>query len=444
MPTFGLHLQTLLIKKIMKKAIFLPVLFLISISANTQTKDKAQPDSLPSPYATKSKKNFSHVIGWKGETPKAPTGFVVEKFADGFENPRWMYVTPNGDVLVAESNSNHPFLEKVGGTIIGASRSNNLSHSADRITLMRDTNKDGKADQKETFLTGLNQPFGMLVIGKWLYVANTNALVRYPYISGQTKITGQPEKITDLPAGKHNRHWTRNIITNSDTSKIYIAVGSGSNVAENGIANELMRANILEINLDGSDLKIYASGLRNPVGMDWAPGTKSLWTVVNERDQLGDELVPDYLTSVKPGGFYGWPYTYFGQNTDPRVKETKPFLVTKTIVPDFNLGSHTASLGLAFYTAHSFPEKYRNGAFLAQHGSWNRKVLAGYKVIFIPFANGKPSGKSEDFLTGFIANLEKNEVRGRPVGILVMPDGSLLITDDTSNTIWRVHASAKY
>jgi glucose/arabinose dehydrogenase len=427
----------------MKNIILLSVLFLISISGYTQTKNKMQADSLPSPYTTKSVKNFSHVIGWKGETPKAPQGFVVKKYADGFENPRWMYITPNGDILVAESNSNHSLIEQVGGTIIGASKSNNLSHSADRITLLRDTNKDGIPDQKDTLLTGLNQPFGMLVIGKWLYVGNTNALVRYPYKAGQTKITDKPEKIVDLPAGEHNRHWTRNIITNSDSSKIYISVGSGTNVAEDGIANELLRANILEINLDGSDLKIYASGLRNPVGMGWAPGTKTLWTVVNERDELGDELVPDYFTSVKQGGFYGWPYSYYGQHLDPRVKETKPELVKKTIVPDVNLGNHTASLGMAFYTAHSFPKKYQGGVFLAQHGSWNRSVLAGYKVVFIPFMNGKPSGKPEDFLTGFIANLEKNEVHGRPVGIIVMHDGSLLVADDVTNTIWRVRAVTK-
>lgn len=427
----------------MKNTISLLVLFLISISGYPQTKNKTQSDSLPSPFATKSKTNFSHVIGWKGLTPKAPDGFVVEKFADGFENPRWLYITPKGDVLVAESNTNHSFIEKVGGFILGASRSNNLRHSADRITLLRDTNKDGIPDQKEILLTGLNQPFGMLVIDKWLYVANTNTLVRYPYISGQTRITERPEKIVDLPAGKHNRHWARNIITNSDSSKIYISVGSGSNVAEAGIANEILRAGILEINLDGSDLKVYASGLRNPVGMGWAPGTKTLWTVVNERDQLGDELVPDYFTSVKQGGFYGWPYSYFGQHIDPRVKEIQLELVKKTIVPDVNLGSHTASLGLVFYTGHSFPEKYQGGVFLAQHGSWNRSVLAGYKVIFIPFANGKPSGKSEDFLTGFIANLEKNEVHGRPVGIIAMPDGSLLLADDIANTIWRIHTVKK-
>lgn len=427
----------------MKNTIFFLGLLILPISVYTQTKNQIQPDSLPSPYATKSSRNFSNVIGWEDKMPTAPNGFIVEKFAEGFDNPRWMYVTPNGDVLVAESNSNHSVLEKIGGTIIGANKSNNLSNSADRITLLRDTNKDGIPDQRDTLLTLLNQPFGMLIIGNWLYVGNTDALVRYPYKVGQTKISEQPEKILDLPAGDHNRHWTRNIITNSDSSKIYIAVGSGSNIAENGIANELLRASILEINLDGSDLKVYASGLRNPVGMGWAPGTKTLWTVVNERDGLGDELVPDYLTSVQRGGFYGWPYSYFGQHIDPRVEETQLELVKKSIVPDINLDAHTASLGLAFYTANSFPKKYQGGVFIAQHGSWNRSVLSGYKVVFIPFLNGKPSGKPEDFLTGFIANLEKNEVHGRPVGVALMPDGSLLVTDDVTNIIWRVRAIKK-
>lgn len=413
---------------------------MLPVSAYTQSKTQQLADSLPAPYATKSSQNFSNVIGWGNQTPTAPAGFVVEKFAEGFDNPRWMYVTPNGDVLVAETNSNHSVLEQIGGTIIGANKSNNLSHSADRITLLRDTNKDGIPDQKDTLLTGLNQPFGMLIIGNWLYVGNTDALVRYPYKAGQTKISEQPEKILDLPAGDHNRHWARNIITNSDSSKIYIAVGSGSNVAENGIANELLRADILEINLDGSDLKVYASGLRNPVGMGWAPGTKTLWTVVNERDELGDELVPDYLTSVQEGGFYGWPYSYYGQHIDPRVEETQIELVKKSIVPDVRLGSHTASLGLAFYTANTFPKKYQGGVFIAQHGSWNRSVLAGYKVVFIPFSKGKPSGKPEDFLTGFIANIEKSEVHGRPVGLVLLPDGSLLVTDDVTNIIWRIQA----
>ncbi|MES2730564.1 MAG: sorbosone dehydrogenase family protein [Bacteroidota bacterium] len=388
--------------------------------------------------------NFSHVIGWEGDAkPKAPDGFTVTKYAEGFDNPRWMYVTPNGDVLVAESNSNHSFIEKVGGTIIGASKANNLSHSADRIILLRDTNQDGRPDIRQPLLVDLNQPFGMLVIGKWLYVANTNALLRFPYQAGQTTISAPGEKIMDLPAGKHNRHWTRNIIANADESKIYIAIGSGTNVAEKGIEHELLKADILEINPDGSGQRIYASGLRNPVGMGWAPGTKTLWTVVNERDELGDELVPDYLTSVQENGFYGWPYAYFGPNEDPRVKEQKPELIKKTLVPDFALGSHTASLGLAFYTKKAFPEKYHNGAFIAQHGSWNRSVLSGYKVIFVPFSQGKPSGKEEDFLTGFVTDLEKEKVHGRPVGVTMMPDGSLLVTDDVSNTIWRVSQAQK-
>src|SRR5512133_440656 len=288
-------------------------------------------DSLPPPFATKSKMNFSKVIGWKGQMPKAPIGFEVDQFADGFENPRWLYFAPNGDLLVAESNSNHTFIEKILAPFIGANRSNNLHHSADRITLLRDTNGDSKPDLRITLLSGLNQPFGMLILDKWLYIGNTDAVVRYPYAPGETSITGQPEKIADLPAGKHNRHWTRNIIASNDHSKIYIAVGSGSNVAEKGIANEILRADILEINPDGSDLKVHAAGLRNPVGMAWAPGTQTLWTVVNERDELGDELVPDYFTSVKTGGFYGWPYSYLGQHADPRMKSLQPAMVKKTI-----------------------------------------------------------------------------------------------------------------
>jgi glucose/arabinose dehydrogenase len=415
----------------------LAILF-ASITAFPQTRQNTvTADPLPPPYATKSSMNFSNVIGWGDVRPMAPQGFMVTKYADGFDNPRWMYVAPNGDILVAESNSNHSFIEKVGAVVIGANKSNDLSKSADRITLLRDTDKDGYPDMRETFLTGLNQPFGMLVLGDWLYVANTDAIWRFPYTPGQTKIAVQGNKVIDLPAGKHNRHWTRNIIANPSGTKIYIAVGSGSNVAENGIEEELLKANILEINPDGSGQQVYAAGLRNPVGMAWQPGTNVLWTVVNERDELGDDLVPDYFTHVVKGGFYGWPYVYFGQHEDPRVKEKKPEVTSKTIVPDVNLGSHTASLGLTFYTGKSFPEKYRNGAFIAQHGSWNRSVLSGYKVVFVPFMNGK-AGKPEDFLTGFVADLEKEKVHGRPVGIITMPDGSLLIADDVSNTLWRV------
>ncbi|MGQ7946263.1 PQQ-dependent sugar dehydrogenase [Flavobacterium sp. WC2509] len=423
------------------KTIFL--VFILALPCLCIGQIATQIDSLGAP--TKSHGNYSKVIGWKdGETPIAPAGFTVTKYADGFKNPRWMYVTPNGDILVAQSNSNYSLLKQIGATLKGVWRSNNLKHSADIITLLRDSNKDGVPELRETFLTknnGLNQPFGMLVIGNWFYVADTNAILRYPYKAGQTKITDKGEKIVDLPAGKHNRHWSRNIIANSDNSKIYIAVGSGSNIAENGIENELDKANILEVNPDGSDLRVFAAGLRNPVGMDWEPKTKTLWTVVNERDGLGDNLVPDYLTSVKENAFYSWPYAYFGQHEDIRVKEIKPELVKKTIVPDFALGSHTASLGLAFYTGTSFPEKYRNGAFIAQHGSWNRKKIAGYQMIFVPFKNGKPSGKSEEFLTGFIVDPDKDIVHGRPVGVIVTPEGDLLMTDDKTNTIWRVTAT---
>ncbi|RTY96028.1 sorbosone dehydrogenase family protein [Flavobacterium sp. GT3R68] len=415
--------------------LFMLILPLICFAQNT-----LKTTTLPPP--SKATGNYSKVIGWKGgQTPIAPSGFVVSKYADGFKNPRWICITPNGDVLVVQSNSNYSWLKRIGASLIGAGRSNNLKPSANVITLLRDSNKDGAPDQRETFLTdGLNQPFGMLVIGNWFYVANTNALIRYPYQPGQTKIIGKGEKIADLPAGKHNQHWTRNIITNADKSKIYISIGSGSNIAEHGIANELSRACILELNPDGTELRVFASGLRNPVGMDWAPGSKTLWTVVNERDGLGENLVPDYLTSVKENGFYGWPYVYFGNHIDVRVKEMKPDLVEKTLVPDLALGSHTASLGLAFYTGTAFPEKYRNGAFIAQHGSWNRKILSGYRVVFVPFKDGKPSGDYEDFLTGFIIDPNKDKVHGRPTGVFVHPDGSLLLTDDKTNTVWRIAA----
>ena len=411
-------------------------------AVNTSTTTN-QADSVPQPYATKSVMNFSNVVGWKEtEAPKAPDGFVVNRYADSLQNPRWMYVLPNGDVLVAESNTEHGLLEKAGAVIIGASKSNDMRKSANRITILRDRDKDGKPDIKETFLSGLNQPFGMLLIKNKMYVANTDALWMFPYKKGALKITGEGKKIIDLPAGKNNRHWTRNIITNSKKNKIYIAIGSGSNVAENGLEADKDKARIWEINSDGSGLKVYASGLRNPVGMDWTPGTQTLWVAVNERDELGDNLVPDYITSVKRGGFYGWPFSYFGQHIDPRieVKDQRPELVKKAIVPDVALGSHTASLGLLFYTGKQFPSEYRNGAFIAQHGSWNRSVLAGYKVIFIPFENGKPAGKEEDFLTGFIVDRDEEKVHGRPVGLAMLPDGSLLVTDDTSDTIWKVSA----
>lgn len=396
-------------------------------------------DSLPPPYATKSVKNYSRVIGWpEGQTPVAPPGFKVTRFAEGLQNPRWLYITPNGDILVAEANTESKGLKKVADKVSGKAESQNTGESANRITLLRDKDNDNKPEVQQVLLRDLNQPFGMLVIGNLLYIANTDGLMQFPYNAGQTQIKAEGKKIVALPAGGYNNHWTRNIIANADTSKIYISVGSGSNIAEHGMENEVRRANILEINPDGTGERLFAKGLRNPVGMGLAPGTNDLWTVVNERDELGDDLVPDYLTKVEDGGFYGWPYAYFGPNEDPRLKGQERDLVKKTIVPDVALGAHTASLGLAFYDKREFPEKYRGGVFIGQHGSWNRSQLSGYKVVFVPFKNGKPSGGPEDFLTGFIADAGESEVYGRPVGIAVLPDGAILVADDASNVIWKI------
>ncbi|MFT3910866.1 MAG: sorbosone dehydrogenase family protein [Ferruginibacter sp.] len=394
-------------------------------------KDKVETVNLPEPYATKSVINFSKVIGWPaGKMPVAPAGFTVSKFADSLDNPRWIYVADNGDVFIAESNSPHSAVEKITGK----------NKSADRITLLRDANNDGIPELRSVFLKGLNKPFGMLTINNNFYVANTDGIMLYPYTAGAISISDKGREIVKLPGGP--RHWTRNIISNDKKDKIYIAVGSSSNVAEDGMEKEIRRADILEVNTDGSNEIVYASGLRNPVGMAWAPGTNTLWTAVNERDELGDELVPDYMTSVKQGGFYGWPYCYFGQHLDPRLKDKDdPQMVAKTIVPDVALGSHTASLGLAFYTGTSFPQTYRNAAFIGQHGSWNKSTFTGYKVVFIPFSNGKPTGRMQDFLTGFIADENKKEVYGRPVGVAVLKDGSLLVADDAGNCLWRVSAS---
>ena len=392
-----------------------PVLVMLRVDSPVQGNHPSYNDTLPEPFATQSVRNNSKVIGWPKElSPVAPDGFVVSRFAENLSNPRWVYVADNGDVFVSEPGK------------------------ANDIVLLRDNDKDGIAESKQVFLTGLNRPFGMLVIGNKFYVANTNGVLEYPYERGAAGITAEGKKIVDLPAGGYNNHWTRNIITNAQKNKIFITVGSGSNVGDHGPENEIRRANILEVNLDGSGERVYASGLRNPVGLDWVPGTQTLWTAVNERDGLGDDLVPDYITSVKEGGFYGWPYSYFGKHEDPRRKGERPDLVERTIIPDVDMGSHTASLGLVFYTKKNFPEKYRNGVFVGQHGSWNRSELSGYKVMFVPFKNGKPSGKPEDFLTGFIANAGKSEVYGRPVGVALLADGSLLVSDDGGNIIWRV------
>lgn len=399
---------------------------------------------LPPPDEKGAKNKFSNVIGWpRDKTPIAPEGFTVTRFAENIKSPRNMIQAENGDVFVVLSNSERSTADKIKNDISGKSDAEVGGRSANRIILYRDANKDGIPESSSVFIANLNQPYGMLIIKDQFYVANTDGLYVFPYRSGDLKITKPGKKIVDLPAGGYNNHWTRNLIANKDQSKIYISVGSGSNVGENGMENEVRRANILEINPDGSGEKIYAAGLRNPVGMSWNPVTGQLWTVVNERDELGDELVPDYLTSVKQGAFYGWPYAYFGNNEDPRRKGEKPDLVAKTIVPDVPLGSHTASLGLTFYTGSQFPEKYKDGAFIGQHGSWNRSSLVGYQVAFVPFQNGKASGSYQPFLTGFIANESKGDVYGRPVGVLQIADGSLLVADDVSGIVWKVSKTKK-
>jgi glucose/arabinose dehydrogenase len=429
----------------------IPALILLTAECQQKKADQSKADSvstdvkqqvdLPAPFETKSVRNYCKVIGWpKGKTPVAPAGFAVSLFADSLNNPRNIYIAPNGDILVAEANTEMKGVKKIGAKIIGAAASQNLGKSANRITILRDADSNGVPEKKETFLANLNQPFGMLILGNAFYVANTDGLWKYNYKAGQTKIEGAGKMILALPAGGYNNHWTRNLRANAAGTKIYISVGSGTNVADHGMENEVRRADILEINPDGTGERVYASGLRNPAGIDFQPGTGVLYAAVNERDELGDELVPDYLTSVKEGGFYGWPWAYFGQHEDPRLKVKRPDMVKKTITPDFALGAHTASLGLAFYNGKKFPQKYNGGAFIGQHGSWNRSVLSGYKVTFLPFAANKPATKMEDFLTGFIADSAKKEVYGRPVGIAVARDGSLLVADDASNKIWRVMA----
>lgn len=390
--------------------------------------------------ATKSSMNFSRVIGWPDSLkPNAPKGFKVEKFSSGLVNPRWILVAANGDIFIAESATTKTFFIKIRDWIIGKKHADNVGkyYSANRITLLRDKDKDGIADESHVFLEGLNQPLGMLILNNYFYVANTDALWRFPYQTGQNKIMGKGEKILDLPAGKHNRHWARNLLANKEGTKIYVSVGSGSNVAEHGLDNEIGRAAIWEINPDGSGKRIYGSGLRNPMGMAWEQETGKLWTAVNERDMMGDQLVPDYITSVQDGGFYGWPFAYWGKNPDPKLDGKGPEWVARTMVPDMAIGSHTASLGLSFCNNDFFPKRYQGGAFIGQRGSWNRSVLSGYKVLFVPFKNGQPSGETEDFLTGFISNLSKERVYGRPVDVQ-FTENYLLVTDDASNTIWSV------
>ena len=378
--------------------------------------------------------------GWSASmTPTPAPGLAVNAFATALDHPRWVYVLPNGDVLVAESNApERPAKKGIVNWVQGKvmARAGAGVPSANRISLLRDADGDGVAEFKRVFIKDLNSPFGMALVGDSLYVANTDAVLRFPYKEGMTEIVDKPQQVAPLPGGPLNHHWTKNIIASKDGSKLYATTGSNSNVAENGIENEKDRAAILEIDIASGNTRVFASGLRNPNGMAWNPETGALWTVVNERDLIGSDLVPDYLTSVKDGGFYGWPYSYFGKNVDTRVKPPRPDLVEKAIVPDYALGAHVAALGLAFYEGSLLPAQYRNGAIIGNHGSWNRKPRSGYNVVLVPFKDGMPNGKPVDLLTGFVN--QDGEAHGRPVGVAVDRKGAVLVADDVGNAIWRV------
>lgn len=389
--------------------------------------------------------NIAPAVGWPaGGNPTAAAGTQVAAFAEGLDHPRWLYVLPNGDVLVAETNAPPKpddskgvrgwVMEKVMGKA-GAG-----VPSPNRITLLRDADHDGVAETRTVFLQNLNSPFGMTLVGNDLYVADTDRLLRFNYEPGATEIKTQPIKVVDLPGGTLNHHWTKNVIASKDGSKLYVTVGSNSNVGENGLDKEEGRAAIWEVDRATGNHRIFASGIRNPNGLAWEPTSGALWTAVNERDEIGSDLVPDYITSVKDGGFYGWPFSYYGQHVDVRVEPQNPDLVAKAIAPDYAVGPHTASLGLTFAEGNKLPAQFKEGAFIGQHGSWNRKPHSGYKVIFVPFAAGKPTGQPVDVLSGF---LDKDEnALGRPVGVVIDQQGGLLVADDVGNKVWRV-SSAK-
>jgi len=390
--------------------------------------------------------NVVTAVGWAGEArPKPADGTSVTAFARLLDHPRWLYVLPNGDVLVAETNAPprpkdrrglkgwlfHRLQKKAGGAV----------PSANRISLLRDADGDGVAETRTVFMQGLNSPFGMSLVGEELYVANSDAVVKVPYEQGVTVITATPATVLELPAGPRNHHWTKNIVASPDGRRLYIAIGSNSNAAEHGLEEEHGRAELWELDLQTGTHRTYATGLRNPVGMAWEPSTGALWVAVNERDELGPDLVPDYMTAVQEGAFYGWPFSYFGNHVDERVQPQRPELVARAVVPDYALGAHTASLGLASAEGNTLPPAFAEGMFVGQHGSWNRKPRSGYKVIFVPFRDGRPAGMPTDVLTGFVR--ENGEAMGRPVGVAVDKRGALLVADDVGNTVWRVSGRAQ-
>jgi glucose/arabinose dehydrogenase len=388
--------------------------------------------------------NIAPAVGWPdGAKPQAAPGTQVAAFAESLDHPRWLYQLPNGDVLVAETNSPPKPDDSKGirGWVMEKvmSRAGAGVPSPNRITLLRDKDGDGVAETRTVFIEKLNSPFGMTLVGNDFYVADTDKLLRFKYQPGATSIQGPAEKITDLPGGTLNHHWTKNVVASPDGKKLYVTVGSNSNVAENGMDAEKERAAIWEVDPASGKHRIFAAGLRNPNGLAWEPQTGALWTAVNERDEIGSDLVPDYITSVKDGGFYGWPFSYYGQNVDIRVEPQNPQLVAQAISPDYAVGPHTASLGLMFAENNALPAPFNQGAIIGQHGSWNRKPHSGYKVLFVPFANGKPSGPAVDLLTGFLNKDEK--AMGRPVGVIGDHKGGVLVADDVGNKIWRITAA---
>ncbi|HZP99864.1 MAG TPA: sorbosone dehydrogenase family protein [Reyranella sp.] len=404
--------------------------------------------ALPAPHSSLIPQvDVPDVVGWHGgAAPKAPPGFTVTRYAEGLDHPRWLYPLPNGDVLVAEAaappsqgDETNPgirgwvqrmLMKKVGSAV----------PSPNKIILLRDGNDDGVAETRTIFAQGLNSPFGMTLVGDTLYVANCDGVVSFPYQRGQTSVDGSGSKVFDLPGPPINHHWTKNVVASPDGKLLYATVGSNSNIGDNGIDAEKGRAAIYQYDMAAHRAREFATGLRNANGLDFEPSTGLPWTVVNERDEIGPDVPPDYLTQVRDGAFYGWPYSYWGQHVDERVKPQRPELVAKAIAPDYGLGAHTASLGLTFYRAGAFPQPYRGGAFVGQHGSWNRKPLNGYKVMFIPFRDGRPQMPAQEFLTGFVD--ADHKIQGRPVGVAIDSKGALLVADDVGGIVWRVAPSA--
>jgi len=431
----------------MRRTLSLAIVMMSALLSSSAAAQQLPPGYGEKPQLPEPRQTWLPTVKWavanlpwkKGEAPKAAAGLRVVAFAQGLKHPRWLHVLPNGDVLVAEAATEpgkswsprsviQNFVQRRAGSIV---------ENANRISLLRDADGDGIAEQQHVLLEGLRQPFGMALIGDHLYVANTDSVVRFPYRAGETRIADKGTKLLDLPVG---HHWTRALLANPDGTKLFVTVGSGSNIGEKGLDIEKGRATILEFDIASGNSRIFASGLRNANGMALEPSTGMLWTVVNERDEIGDDVPPDYLTSVKDGGFYGWPYSYWGKNVDVRVQPQRPDLVATALTPDYGLGAHTAALGLAYYGGTELPAPFRNGMFIGQHGSWNRSEFSGYKVIFVPFKDGRPSGAPVDVLTGFLKEDGSGVARGRPVGVAIDSRGGLLVADDTGNAVWRVTA----